>query len=179
MRLDRNVYTPRTAKSVTMEKFWTWDKVYRCNAYGDPISGDERCTYFEKELWFELDWSMWRNHRSVFQDHVKYINNDIVKTFRVGIIQYTDHVCEMHDFDKYLPPPSMKGGKYDQADWIICQKYSLSTRFVLQLGTASQHPGRMQWMIKTRNIAPCTTNNGVASCPPWRQEITIIELRIK
>ena len=32
---------------------------------------------------------MWRKHRSTFQDHVKYIHNDIVKPFswRIGQVQ--------------------------------------------------------------------------------------------
>ena len=45
------------------------------------------CTYFENELWFKLEKSMWMKHSSTFQDHAKYIHNDIVKTFIVSIIR--------------------------------------------------------------------------------------------
>ena len=40
---------------------------------------------------------------------MKYVRNDIVKPFKVKIIRYAERVREMHDLDKYLPPPSMKG----------------------------------------------------------------------
>ena len=36
-------------------------------------------------------------HQSDFQDHVTYINNNIVKPFRVGIIHYTGCGHEMHN----------------------------------------------------------------------------------
>ena len=66
--------------------------------------------------------SMWRKHRSVFQDHVKYIHNDIVKHFRVWSLHYAESVCVMHDIDKYQPTPSAKGDGYDQADWTVREK---------------------------------------------------------
>ena len=65
---------------------------------------------------------MWKSHRSTFRDHVKYIHNDIMKPFRVGIIHYSERVCEMHDLAKYLLPPSMKGGGFDQEDWDVRNK---------------------------------------------------------
>ena len=69
----------------------------------------DKCVDFERELWFELGKCMWRKHRSVYQDHMKYVHNDIVKTFKVKIIRYTNRVREMHDLEKYLSLPSMKG----------------------------------------------------------------------
>ena len=58
---------------------------------------------------------MCKKYYRVFQDHVKYIHNDIVKPFRVRILQYAERVCEMHNLTKYPPPPSMNGGEYDKA----------------------------------------------------------------
>ena len=65
---------------------------------------------------------MWRNNQSTFQDHVKYINNNIVKPFRTGILHYAERVHEMHDLTKYPPPPLMKVGEYDQAYWNVRDK---------------------------------------------------------
>ena len=65
---------------------------------------------------------MWKKHRSVLQDHVKYIQNDIVKTFRSGILQYTKRVHEMHDLKNYLPPLQMKGVSFESARWDACDK---------------------------------------------------------
>ena len=65
---------------------------------------------------------MWRKHRSTFQYHVKYIHNDIVKPFRVGILQYAESVRDMHNLTKYLPTPLMKGGEYNKAYWTVHNK---------------------------------------------------------
>ena len=32
----------------------------------------DKCVNFERELWFELGKCIWRKHRSVYQDHMKY-----------------------------------------------------------------------------------------------------------
>ena len=84
--LDVNQWNIGAAKSVTMDQLWTWDKVDGSDTLRKPISGADGCTYFEKELCCDLEKSMWRKHRSAFQDHVKYMHNDIVKPFRVGIL---------------------------------------------------------------------------------------------
>ena len=68
------------------------------------------CIIFEKYMWFELGKSMWNRYRGIYQVHVKYIHNDIVKTFRVVILQYADCICDMHDISKYLPSPLINGG---------------------------------------------------------------------
>ena len=65
---------------------------------------------------------MWNKHRSVLQDHVKYIHNDIVKSFRVMILQYIKSLHDMHELAKYLPPPSMKGEIFKSASWGVCDK---------------------------------------------------------
>ena len=51
---------------------------------------------------------MWRKHRSVYQYHIKYVHNDIVKPFKVKILRYAERMRDIHDLAKYLPPPSMK-----------------------------------------------------------------------
>ena len=43
---------------------------------------------------------MKRNHLIVFQYHVKYIHNDIVKPFQVVIIYNAERVQDMHDLEK-------------------------------------------------------------------------------
>ena len=91
-------------------QFWTWSKVYVRDTDGyPPISRVDCCTYFYKDLWFELGKSIWRKHRSIFQDHVKYMHNDVVNPFRVGILHYSEHILDMHYLTNVLPPPSKKG----------------------------------------------------------------------
>ena len=65
---------------------------------------------------------MWRKHRSTSQDHVKYIHNEIVKPFGLGIIQYYERVRDMRDLANYPPPPSVNGKEYDEAYWAVRYK---------------------------------------------------------
>ena len=60
---------------------------------------------------------MWSNHQVFYQDHMNYVRNDIVKPFKFKIIRYSERVREMHDLEKYLPPPSMKGDSEMAANW--------------------------------------------------------------
>ena len=46
--LAGNQWTIGSDKSVTIEQFWTWSKVDGHDTAGGPISGAERCSYFEK-----------------------------------------------------------------------------------------------------------------------------------
>ena len=62
---------------------------------------------------------MCRKHWSVYQDHLKYICNDIVNPFRVKILRYAERVIEMHDLARYLPPPSIKGVRAEEDNWTV------------------------------------------------------------
>ena len=109
-------------KGLSADDFWTWAKsdglVYDRDSY--------RIMYnfvkFEKEIWFKLVKDMWRKHRSIFQDYLKYIRNNIVKPFCVRICCYAYRVQDMYDLAKNLPPPSMKGNGYKSANWKVCNK---------------------------------------------------------
>ena len=92
-------------KGLFTEDFWNRDHsdwiVYDGNAY----LGLGKSIDFEKEIWFELGKAMWRKHQSVNQDHLKYIHNDIVKPFHVGVLCYADLIQGMHNLVNHLPPP--------------------------------------------------------------------------
>ena len=162
-----------------MEQLWTWSKVDAINGLGEPIRGPERCTYFEKELCFDLRKIMWRKHRSSFQDHVKYVHNYSVKPFRVEISS------TMSASVRCMTYPST----YFHIWWramstirkigpSVTNNY-LRMRFVLQLRTDFQHPCRMKWNTKINIIAPCPTNNSVILCKPQRKNITEREMWLK
>ena len=104
---------------LSAEDFWTWEKTYITGYDGDDYLAWDKCVYFERELWFQLGKCMWRNHWSVYQDHIKYVCNDIVKPFKVKILHYAKRVREMHDQAKYLPPLSMKGASAMAANWNV------------------------------------------------------------
>ena len=65
---------------------------------------------------------MCKNHQCVFQDHVKYIHNDILKPFRVVILQCAKRVREMHDLEKYLHTSLVKGEIFDSTSWDVQDK---------------------------------------------------------
>ena len=80
-----------------MDQICTWVKLDDVYADGGVYLGADRCIYFDRYIWLKLGNIMWKKHRSIFQYHVKYIHNDIVKNFRSGILQYAKRVREMHD----------------------------------------------------------------------------------
>ena len=109
-------------KELYTEHFWNWAKEDRIGNDGDAYLVLGKCVDSEKDIWFELVKCMWSNHRSVLQYHLKYICNNIVKPFCVGILHYAERVQEMHDLAKYLPPPSMKGESFEEANWKVNKK---------------------------------------------------------
>ena len=65
----------------------------------DSLAKD-KCLDFNRELWLELGQCMWRKHWSVYQDHMKYDRNDVVKPFKVKVLHYAKRVRDMHDLTK-------------------------------------------------------------------------------
>ena len=53
---------------------------------------------------------------------MKYVQNDIVKPFKVKILCHAKRVHDMHDLEKYLHPPSMKGESALAANWSVCNE---------------------------------------------------------
>ena len=90
---------------VSIEDFWTWAKLDTIGYDGYAYLAINKCVDSESELWLELGKCMWRKHQSVYQDHMKYVRNDIVKPFKVKTLRYAERVRDMHELAKYLPPP--------------------------------------------------------------------------
>ena len=63
---------------ISAEDFWTWVKTDTTGYDGHDYLARDKCVDFERELWFELGKCMWKKDRSVYQDHMKYVHNDIV-----------------------------------------------------------------------------------------------------
>ena len=70
---------------------------------------------------------MWRKHRSLYQYHMKYVCDDIVKPFNVKIIRSSERMHETHDLAKYLPPPSMKGESAKADNWTVRNQYFIAS----------------------------------------------------
>ena len=104
---------------ISAEDFWTWAKMDTTGYDGHYYLVGDKCVDLERGLWLELGKYIRRKHRSIYQDHMKYVRNDIVKPFKVKIIRYAERVREMNDLAKYLPPPSMKGESAMSYNWNV------------------------------------------------------------
>ena len=109
-------------KGISIDDLWTWVKSDGLACDRDTYMVLDKYADFKKELWLELVNSMWRKHRSVFQDHLNYIFTEIVNPLCVIIIRYAKHVKEIHELEKHLPPPSIKGDGYEVYNWKFCDK---------------------------------------------------------
>ena len=89
---------------LSSKAFRPWAKTDTTGYDRHTYLANDKCVEFERELWFELWKFMWRKHFSVYQDHMKYVRNDIVKHFKVKILRYAKRMHDMYDLEKYLPP---------------------------------------------------------------------------
>ena len=121
--LSGDEWTLGNMTGLATEEFWNWEKTDTTGYDGNLYLAIDECIYFERELWFESGNCICRKHRSVYQDHTKYIHNYIVKPVKVKILRYTERMCEIHDIEKYLPQPLMKVESDMEANWIVRNKY--------------------------------------------------------
>ena len=127
---------------LSTENLWTWDKTDTTGYDGHPFLAQDKCVNFERELWFELGKCVWRKKWSIYQDHMKYIQNEIVKPLKFKNFCYAECVHEMHDLAKHLPPPPMKGGSAEADYWTVRkQKFTASE---VQLEIKDGLPSSMQ-----------------------------------
>ena len=108
-------------KGLSADDLCTWAMTYTTVYDGHAYLVMDKCVNFERDIWFELGKCTWINNPSIYQDHMKYIRNDIVKPFCVRILRYAERVREMNDLANYLPPNLMKGRKYEAANWKVCK----------------------------------------------------------
>ena len=79
-------------KDTTIEQVCTWANQYGITRSRYKSLEADIFIDFDKCIQFDLGTSMCKSHWSVFQDHIKYIHNDILKSFRVGTLQYAERV---------------------------------------------------------------------------------------
>ena len=84
-----------------------------------------KCLSFERALWFHLHKTMWTKSRNVFSDQERYLSQHITKPFKWTMVKYCERIREQYDSLKYLPPHSMKGEEYKEADWANLEKVPL------------------------------------------------------
>ena len=47
---------------------------------------------------------MYKNHRSLSDERIMCVKNDIQNPYKMGIPKYAEHMREIFDLAKYLPP---------------------------------------------------------------------------
>ena len=100
-------------EGISTDEFLTWAKIDELDHDRDTYLVMDKCVNFEKEICNELGKYMWRKHRSIFQDNLKYLCSDIVNPLRVGIIRYAENVQKMYNLAKHLPPVLMKDESFE------------------------------------------------------------------
>ena len=84
---------------------------------GDELTGEDPCIYLQSDLWFKIGQAMRKNHCNMFDDNIRYVNNDIPKYFKMGILQNSDNVFEMFELAKYLAPTIRNNEECRNYDW--------------------------------------------------------------
>lgn len=60
---------------------------------------------------------MWVRHRTVFDEHVRYLENKIIKPYDMAIRDFYDCVLEMYSYLHYMQLPSMNNQAWYEAKW--------------------------------------------------------------
>ena len=81
------------------------------------VSGEQHCEAFERRIWFDLGKKMWRNHRNVHDDHMHYLQTDIIKPYKMSMIDFVERMRTLFKMKRYLQPPSMRNETSIDADW--------------------------------------------------------------
>ena len=101
-----------------------------------------KCLSFERALWFHLHKTMWTKSRNVFSDQERYLSQHITKPFKWSMVKYCERIRELYDSLQYLPPHSLKGEEYKEADWVNLEKVPLE--HIIRLSIRDGLPAVMQ-----------------------------------
>ena len=102
---DINHCTLVKPENITLYYFWHFCKADGLYCDSAVITNKDQCVDLDCALCLMLDRYMWKKHRSVFDEHIIYVNNDTHNPYKMGIFKYAGCVREMFELAKYLPPP--------------------------------------------------------------------------
>ena len=77
-------------------------------------TGNHICKEFDQALWFDIRKYMWNNYCSVFDYLIRYVNNDITKSFNIIILKYSGCLCESFYHEIFLSNTIKKGEEFDK-----------------------------------------------------------------
>ena len=79
---------------------------------------DITCIRFERLVMFELGTRAWRTHNDAYDEHVRYLKNDIVKPITMSVQELILRFEDMYLLKDFIQPPSKKGQTASEANWI-------------------------------------------------------------
>ena len=79
-------WTLDDVKYMSMEDLCIFENNDGLDTDSDDVIAENHCNNIECDLCFKIGNSMWKNCRGVFDDHMKYINNNIQKTYKVRFL---------------------------------------------------------------------------------------------
>ena len=115
------------------------------------------CECYEAYVWFETGKMMWNRHRTVFEEHIRYIENKIIKPFDMVIRDFYDRVNEMYSYTYYIQPPSMNQQVWYEANWN--QLGEVFTEARIRTAIRNGLPRAMQDKLESRPRHPHRTTH--------------------
>ena len=64
------------------------------------MTGEEHCANFERHIYYKIGKIIWHDHGSVYEEQLKYLQNDICKPYKYSMIQYTERVRDLFEILK-------------------------------------------------------------------------------
>ena len=103
----------KTLGSVSDQDFWHFS--YKTGTYRNfyETTGNHIFKYFYQSLWFDIGKDICNKYCSVFNDLIKYVNNDIIKSFKIIILKYSGCLHESFYHEIFLSNTIKKSEEFD------------------------------------------------------------------
>ena len=84
----------------------------------DVLSGEESCAEFDQIVNFEMGKLTWETPHGVYEDHLRYLGNDIIKPLVMTVKEIVLCFDKLYTcLKKYLPPPHKRDEDAVDVDW--------------------------------------------------------------
>jgi len=70
----------------------------------NQLTGAECCTKFDWMVNFEVGKLAWETPDEVYEDHLRYLSNDIIKPLAMLVTELVLYFDKMYALKKFLPP---------------------------------------------------------------------------
>jgi len=81
------------------------------------LTGAECCAEFDQIVNFEIGKLAWGTPHEVYEDHLRYLSNDIIKLLATTVKELVLRFDCMYALKNFLPPPHKRDDEASEADW--------------------------------------------------------------